>query len=378
MDKVWGRVIRRAILPEKADQILPFLLTEKCLYLLDQRRLPQEKVVKAFDHLEVKKAIKEMVVRGAPAIGIVGAIGFYLGAAKLLNKKRKFWDKRKLINKLKSIYKILVESRPTAVNLVHSLNHMMSVVEEFLQTLPLRVSYDDLSSLVEALKKKALAIWDWEISANLSMAEQGSNLLPEGGILTHCNTGALATGGFGTALGVIRASFAKGKNHIVYVDETRPFLQGTRLTAWELSRLNLPYRVITDNSAGFLMQKGLVKAVIVGADRISRNGDTANKIGTYSLAVLARYHGIPLYVAAPSSTFDLKISSGQEIPIEERSEKEVLTCGGKVLSPKGARALNFAFDVTPGSLITAFITEKGIIHPPFEENIPKTLIKESL
>jgi len=203
------------------------------------------------------------------------------------------------------------------------------------------------------------------------MAELGAELLPEGGILTHCNTGSLATGGYGTALGVIRKAYEKGKKILVYVDETRPFLQGARLTAWELSKLKIPYKIITDNSAGFLMRKGLIQAVIVGADRIARNGDTANKIGTYSLSVLAKVHGIPFYVAAPSSTFDLKTPKGENIPIEERNPEEVLHCGGKLIAPKKAKALNLAFDVTPSENITAFITEKGIIYPPFEENIKK-------
>ena len=377
MDKLWAKLKDEAILPKNVDQILPFVLTEDCLYLLDQRKLPQERVVKAKDHLEVRKAIKEMVVRGAPAIGITGAIGFYLGVKRLLDKRKKFIKKKELKQKLKRFYQTLAEARPTAVNLVHALNQMMNVAESILQNASALVSFEELRFLAEELRKKAISIWEWELAANLAMAEHGKDLLPEGGILTHCNTGALATGGYGTALGVIRASYSQGKKHLVYVDETRPFLQGTRLTAWELSRLNIPFRVITDNSAGFLMQQGLVKAVIVGADRITAKGDTANKIGTYSLAVLARYHGIPFYVAAPSSTFDLKLSSGAEIPIEERSEREVLTCGGKKLSPKGARALNYAFDVTPGSLITAFITERGIINPPFEENIPKTLAQGS-
>jgi len=375
--KLWTKLKEKALLPKNADHILPFVLTEDSLYLLDQRKLPQESVVKAKDHVEVRRAIKNMVVRGAPAIGIVGAIGFYLGVRRLLDKRKKVIEKKELKQKLRRFYQTLAEARPTAVNLVHALNQMMNKAEDVLQNVTSRVRYEELSFLAEELKKKAISIWEWELAANLSMAEHGKDLLPEGGILTHCNTGALATGGYGTALGVIRASFSQGKNHLVYVDETRPFLQGTRLTAWELSRLNLPYRIITDNSAGFLMQRGLVKAVILGADRITAKGDTANKIGTYSLAVLARHHGIPFYVAAPSSTFDLNLSSGAEIPIEERSEKEVLTCGGKNLSPKGARALNYAFDVTPASLITAFITERGIIYPPFEENIPKTLTEGS-
>ncbi|NPA40153.1 MAG: S-methyl-5-thioribose-1-phosphate isomerase [Thermodesulfobacteria bacterium] len=364
--------------PEGADKIKPFLWTEKGLYVLDQRKLPlEEKYILCDSIHKIRKAIKVLAVRGAPAIGICAGIGFVIGLENWLKKKE--LNKFK-VNKLRQVVgwitNLLATARPTAVNLFWALERQNKVFESFVKDKEV-LSKSEVEELLEILKKEALKIWEEDIKANLKMGEFGEKLLPEGGILTHCNTGALATGGYGTALGVIRSAWNKGKKILVYVDETRPLLQGARLTAWELSKLKISYKVITDNSAGFLMQLGKVKAVILGADRIAKNGDTANKIGTYALAVLAKYHGIPFYVAAPSSTFDLKAESKKDIPIEERSSCEVLNCFKSRITPPGAEALNFAFDITPGELITAFITEKGIIKPPFEQNIPKVVSHES-
>jgi len=367
---------KNAISPPQADFIKAFFLTEEALFILDQRKLPQkETYFKAETHRAVKRAIREMYVRGAPAIGIVGALGVYLGLKELKQRASFPLSLKKLFKSFDNLYLELASARPTAVNLFWALDRMKGLFENFLKTLEGndKIEEDDFHHLLEAAKIEALSIWEEDLVANLRMNVLGSEILPEGGILTHCNTGALATGGYGTALGVIRRAYEKGKKIQVWVDETRPFLQGARLTAWELSKLKIPFKIITDNSAGFLMKKGKVQAIIVGADRIALNGDTANKIGTYSLSVLARAHGIPFYIAAPSSTFDLKTSSGEEIPIEERSSREVLTCGGKEVAPARAKALNLAFDVTPAENITAFITERGIIYLPFKENILKLM-----
>ncbi|MFN4196966.1 MAG: S-methyl-5-thioribose-1-phosphate isomerase [Caldimicrobium sp.] len=359
--------------PKKVDIIKAFYWTESGLYILDQRKLPQKEVYyKADTYIKVKNSIKNMLVRGAPAIGIVGAIGFYIGV-KNLEKILSFPAKTKdLLMTLKRISSRLSSARPTAFNLFWALERMYNRALTFISEMEI-VRKRDWKDFIEGLKLEALAIWEEDIEGNLKMSELGATLLPEGGILTHCNTGALATGGYGTALGVIRKAYEMRKKILIYADETRPFLQGARLTAWELAKLKIPYKIITDNAAGFLMKKGLIQAVIVGADRITKNGDTANKIGTYSLAVLAKAHGIPFYVCAPSSTFDFKLTSGEEIPIEERNPKEVLFCRERKIAPKNAQALNLVFDVTPSHLISAIITEKGIIHPPYEQNLEKVL-----
>ncbi len=365
-------------LPHQADLIKTWIWTDKGLYLLDQRKLPlEEKYVFCNNIYKVRSAIKELVVRGAPAIGICAAIGFVIELKNYLTRfKKGFVLKTRLEEEIGKISNLLITARPTAVNLFWAVNRMRRICLKFLDRFKKQVNKESFFKLIEILEKEALKIWEEDIDGNLRMAEFGNKLLPEGGILTHCNTGALATGGYGTALGVIRKTFETKKKILVFVDETRPFLQGARLTAWELSKLKIPYKIITDNSAGFLMKKGEISAVIVGADRIAKNGDTANKIGTYSLAVLANYHGIPFFVAAPSSSFDLKISNGGEIPIEKRSPLEVLTCFKSKIAPPKAQAYNLAFDITPADLITAFITEKGVIYPPYEENILNTLRKD--
>ena len=315
------------------------------LKILNQLLLPKrEEWLTARDYLTVAKAIKDMVVRGAPAIGCVAAYGFVLGVK--YNKE----DPQK-------VYETLKNTRPTAVNLFWALDRMTKALREG-----------------KDIEAEAIAIEREDYETNLKIGENGEKLIPEGAkILTHCNTGALATAGWGTALGVIRSAHKKGKNVFVWVDETRPYLQGARLTAWELLKERIPHKIITDNTAGFLMKRGEVDAVIVGADRITLRGDVANKIGTYSLAVLAKEHKIPFYVAAPISTFDPRLISGQEIPIEERSPEEVKNCFGCQIAPDGSDALHLGFDVTPAELIDAIITERGVIERPNEEKIKKLL-----
>jgi methylthioribose-1-phosphate isomerase len=267
---------------------------------------------------------------------------------------------------LKRASELLASTRPTAVNLFWALERMMKVAQAHL---------DDAQKLASALEEEAIAIAREDVEANVRMGMYGATLIPEkANILTHCNAGALATAGYGTALGVIRTAHNQGKKVHVWVDETRPFLQGARLTAWELQKEGIPFTLISDNTAGMLMRSGMVDLIIVGADRIAANGDVANKIGTYSLAVLAKHHGIPFYVAAPTSTIDLNCRCGDEIPIEQRDDEEVLTVMGVRIAPKGAKAFNPAFDVTPNELITAIITERGIIKPPFEEGLRAILL----
>ncbi|WP_051920638.1 S-methyl-5-thioribose-1-phosphate isomerase [Thermodesulfobacterium hydrogeniphilum] len=364
--------------PAQVDIIKTWIWTEKGLYLLDQRKLPlEEKYILCDNIYKIRNAIRDLVVRGAPAIGICAAIGFAIEFKNYVsNIKKEEILKNKIEEEIGKISNLLATARPTAVNLFWAISKMRKLCLDFLENFKRKVPKKSLLELAEILEREALIIWEEDIKANLKMAEFGKGLLPEGGILTHCNTGALATGGYGTALGVIRKTSENKKKILVFVDETRPFLQGARLTAWELSKLKIPYKIITDNSAGFLMKRGEISAVVVGADRIAKNGDTANKIGTYSLAVLAHYHKIPFFIAAPSSTFDLQIESGEEIPIEERSPTEVLTCFKSKIAPPKSQAYNLAFDITPGDLITAFITEKGIILPPYKENILKTIKNE--
>ncbi|OAI51155.1 S-methyl-5-thioribose-1-phosphate isomerase [Betaproteobacteria bacterium SCGC AG-212-J23] len=313
-------------------KVEPIRWTGKRLELLDQRLLPGKKKYVACQTAEqVAKAIKDMVVRGAPAIGCAAAFGVVLskGSSKA--------------------YAVLAKSRPTAVNLFWALERMKKAKD---------------------LENEARAIFDEDLAGNRAMGELGATLIPERArVMTHCNTGALATAGYGTALGVIRAS--KNKRISVIANETRPYLQGARLTAWELVQEGIPCTLITDNMAGHLMSRGEVDVVIVGADRIAANGDVANKIGTYTLAVLAKRHGIPFYVVAPRSTFDLKISSGKQIPIEERPAAEVTGYRGVRWAPDGISVRNPAFDVTPAELITGIVCERAVILAPDREKIAK-------
>jgi methylthioribose-1-phosphate isomerase len=323
--------------------------------MLDQRLLPHREVYRVCrNYDQVADAIRKMVIRGAPAIGVAAAMGVALGALKA---PAKTFDRD-----FERILLILGKTRPTAVNLFWALGRMRQVYSEN------RSGGVDL--VKRALKDEAQKIYKEDIAANKQIGKNGASLLRNAKqIMTHCNAGALATAGYGTALGVIRALKESGKEFEVFVNETRPFLQGARLTAWELKKEKIPATLITDSMAGYLMQQGRVDAVVVGCDRVAANGDVANKIGTYTIAVLARRHGIPFFVAGPTSSIDVNCASGKDIPIEQRDAKEVSHIFGKALAPKGMRVLNPAFDVTSQDLITAIITEKGVIHPPYQQNI---------
>lgn len=328
--------------------------------LLDQTWLPEEVVMLTIrDFHELARAIREMRVRGAPAIGLAAAYGVVLGLQDLE-------DETSLDRRFQEVVEELRRTRPTAVNLSWALGRMARALE--------RNRGLGLAQLKEALLAEAERIHREDIEANRAIGRFGAELLPKGAtLLTHCNAGALATGGYGTALGVVRTAWELGKLEKVLVSETRPLLQGARLTAWELEQEGIPYELITDSMAGWLMARGEAGAVVVGADRIARNGDTANKIGTYALAVLAHHHKIPFYVAAPSSTLDPAISTGQEIPLEERDPAEVTQIRGLRIAPVGAKARNPAFDVTPHELISAIITEHSLLRPPFGEAIADVL-----
>lgn len=329
------------------------------VYMLDQRLLPGEEVYWEYSTAEqVAKAIEEMVIRGAPAIGVAAAMGIALGMLEPHSDTGAHFD---------AICKRMSKTRPTAVNLFWAIDRMQRKFAE-LQGLPLAKVRSEL--VLEAQK-----VYLEDIEANRRMGVFGNELVPKvARILTHCNAGALATAGYGTALGVIRASVEHGKKVEVFADETRPYLQGARLTAWELHKDNIPVTLITDSMAGFFMKQKKVDLVIVGADRIAGNGDVANKIGTYTVAVLAKANGLPFYVAAPISTVDLKLKSGDEIPIEERSEKEVVEINGKRMAPEGIAVRHPAFDVTPNELVTAIITERGIARPPYTESLRKLMV----
>jgi len=320
------------------------------LYIIDQRILPQKEVILKLDKVKkVYEAIKELKIRGAPLIGCVSAYGVVVSF--LENKKFPF---ERLKKRIKNDINFLKSSRPTAYNLFYALNRMERVIDNH--------NINDKRELFENLLKEADSIYKEDLDACYRIGLFGSRLIKTGmNILTHCNAGGLATSGFGTALAPIYVAKQKGKKIHVYVDETRPVLQGARLTCWELEKNRIPYTLICDNMAGYLMSKRKIDIVITGADRIAKNGDTANKIGTYSLAVLANYHKIPFYIAAPISTFDFDIEDGSKIPIEERDEEEIKKINGKYISPKKAKVFNPAFDVTPNNLITGFITEKGIL-----------------
>ena len=336
--------------------------TEEGVMMIDQRLLPTEEVYPVFkNYLEVAFAIKEMVVRGAPAIGVAASMGVALGvrdaAADTPEKLDGIFD---------HICEVLAATRPTAVNLFWGIERMRGLYQR------LRSENKSLNEIRAALVDEAKLVHKEDIEANRSMGRFGADLIPDGAtVLTHCNAGALATAGYGTALGVIRAAVEAGKKVAVYADETRPFLQGARLTAWELHKDEIPVTLITDNMAGHFMKLGKIDCVVVGADRIASNGDAANKIGTYSVAVLAKENNLPFYVAAPISTLDLNIETGEQIPIEERSELEVSHIKGIQLSPDGISIANPAFDVTPNRYISAIITEKGIARPPFKESLKK-------
>jgi len=326
--------------------------------LLDQTRLPQEEVyLELTDYHDVASAIKEMKIRGAPAIGVAAAYGIALGVLKTSAK-----SKDEFLVKLRSVTQTMAATRPTAQNLFRVINRMKQIAE----------AGEDVEDIRKALVSEAIKIHSEEAEATRKLAQFGAELIQDGfTILTHCNTGALATAGYGTALGVIKHAKEQSKNIMVFATETRPLLQGARLTAWELKKSSIPFTLITDSMAGHFISRGKISCVIIGADRITSNGDTANKIGSYTLAVLAMEHGIPFYVAAPTTTIDLSLASGDDIPIEERSPQEVTHIQGVAIAPEGTKALNPAFDVTPHHYITAIITEKGIIKEPYIERLKK-------
>lgn len=325
--------------------------------LLDQRRLPaEESYLRLRKVEEVAEAIETLAVRGAPAIGCAAAMGIALAAAEIRTT-----DVASLPGALEPSFERLARTRPTAVNLFWALDRMREVVQR-----ESRAPDASPAALFEALVREAQRILDEDVESCHAIGRAGCELVPEGArILTHCNAGALATGGYGTALGVVRAATEQGRKISVLADETRPALQGARLTAWELARDAIPVTVLTDNMAGHLMHQGEVDLVLVGADRVAANGDTANKIGTYPLAVLAREHGLPFYVAVPLSSIDLATPNGDAIPLEERGRAEVAEFGGQSVVPRGVPIRHPAFDVTPARYITAFVTEKGVVKPPY-------------
>jgi methylthioribose-1-phosphate isomerase len=334
--------------------------TEEGVVMIDQRLLPVEEQYPIFrTYQEVAEAIREMVVRGAPAIGVAAAMGIALGVKQSVHE-----DRTALAEEFEQICQFLAATRPTAVNLFWAIDRMRALFDRLMgEGVP-------LDRLRHAMVEEACAIHEADIAANRSMGRFGADLIPdEATVLTHCNAGALATAGYGTALGVIRAAVDAGKKVAVIADETRPFLQGARLTAWELQHDSIPVTLITDNMAGHFMQRGRIDCVVVGADRIAANGDVANKIGTYSVAVLAKENGIPFYVAAPISTLDLTMETGASIPIEERSTREVTHVREVALAPAGIEVANPAFDVTPNRYVAAIITERGIARPPFVESL---------
>jgi methylthioribose-1-phosphate isomerase len=325
--------------------------------MIDQTKLPREVVyVTCKNYEEVAVAIVDMIIRGAPAIGVAAAMGVAIGAQQA--------DASRLDEEMERICARLAGTRPTAVNLFWAIDRMKRLYAS-LRGKP-------VEEIRAALVAEAQLVKEEDIEINRAMGRHGAPLVPEGKtVLTHCNAGALATAGYGTALGVIRAAIESGKKIDVFADETRPFLQGARLTAWELQQDGIPTTLITDNMAGYFMRQGRIGCVVVGADRIASNGDVANKVGTYSVAVLAKENNVPFYVAAPISTLDLTLASGDQIPIEQRSAKEVTEVFGVPVAPEGIGVQNPAFDVTPSRYVTAIITERGVARAPFEDSLRK-------
>jgi methylthioribose-1-phosphate isomerase len=343
--------------------VLPTIARENdVVVMIDQRKLPgQEVYVRCRTAAEVAKAIKSMVIRGAPAIGVAAAMGIALSM-----RKSSATGTQKFATEFFKACELMAATRPTAVNLFWAIDRMKRAFAAAAE------AGESVDQIKDRLDREAEAIHDEDVASCRAMGAFGAAVVPgEARILTHCNAGALATAGYGTALGVIRGAVEAGKQVAVFADETRPFLQGARLTAWELVRDGINTTVITDNMAGALMSQGRVNFVVVGADRIAANGDTANKIGTYGVALLAREHGIPFYVAAPLSTIDLKTPDGSKIPIEERNPKEVTHVGPARVAPDGAAVWNPAFDVTPARLIAGIITERGIFRPPYVDSLKR-------
>lgn len=323
--------------------------------MIDQRLLPARELIRTYrDYKGVAEAIRTMVVRGAPAIGVAAAMGVALGMKGVEGKRAR--------TRFETVARTLKATRPTAVNLAWALERMKRVLEENLSL--------DADRLFRRMRDEAIAIYREDIEINRALGRYGAELLPDPcSVLTHCNAGALATAGYGTALGIVRAARESGRKVSVYADETRPFLQGSRLTAWELHKDRIPVTVIADNMAATVLRSGRVNCVVVGTDRTAANGDVANKIGTYPLAVMARRHGVPFYVAAPLSSIDLECASGEQIPIEQRSPREIAEFGGKQITPKGVAIFNPAFDVTPARLVTAIVTERGVAYPPYRKSL---------
>src|SRR5690242_4220982 len=336
--------------------------TDAGVRFIDQTRLPTEEIyVTCRDYREVAAAIRDMIVRGAPAIGVSAAMGVALGV-----RDSKANNVAELRPEFDEICNTLAGTRPTAVNLFWAIQRMRDRFEE--------LSQEPLSTIKRELIEEAQRMYLADIAACKMMGRNGAVLMPSsGGVLTHCNAGALATCGYGSALGVIRAAVEVGKKIHVFADETRPFLQGSRLTAWELTKDGIPTTVISDNMAGAMMKQRKIDAVVVGADRIAANGDVANKIGTYNVAVLARHHEIPFYVAAPFSTIDMTLADGSSIPIEFRDRNEMTHMSGVQIAPPDAKVINPAFDVTPHELVTAIITERGAIKMPFDVNLKEAM-----
>ena len=340
----------------------PIEWTDRGVAMLDQRKLPAEEVSYTYtDYREVAKAIREMVIRGAPAIGVAAAMGVALGVQK---------SAAKTIEELKSEFAVICETlsktRPTAVDLFWALERMKTRFAELMR------SHLDIAGIRQALIKEAQEVHEEKKSTDEAIGRFGAEFMPkEGHVMTQCNAGALATAGIGTALGVIRVAYQQGRKLHVLVPETRPYLQGARLTAWELHRAGIPLTVITDNMVGHFLKTGKVGAIVTGADRIAANGDTANKIGTYSMAVLAKENNIPFYIAAPISTFDMSIQSGEQIPIEERSSAEVTHIQGVRIAPADVAAAHPAFDVTPNRYIAAIFTERGVAKAPYTESLAR-------
>jgi len=334
--------------------------TDQGVVMIDQTRLPREETyVTCRSYQEVADAIRRMVIRGAPAIGVAAAMGVALGMLRC--------DSQDPDREFERICATLAATRPTAVNLFWAIERM--------QKLYYGLRGRPIGEIQARLVEEARRIQAEDVAVNQAIGRNGAELMPDGKtVLTHCNAGALATAGYGTALGVIRAAVAAGKRIDVFADETRPFLQGARLTAWELMRDGIRTTVITDNMAGHFLKSGRIGCVIVGADRIAGNGDVANKIGTYSVAVLAKENGVPFYVAAPVSTLDLKLATGEEIPIEQRPAVEVTHVGGLQITPDGVSVENPAFDVTPARYVTAIITERGVARPPYEESLRRLVL----
>jgi len=345
---------------DKKEMIQTLEWTDQGVRFIDQTKLPTEETyVTCRTHEQVADVIRTMVVRGAPAIGVAAAMGIALGVNN--SKAETVGD---LKRELDQICDNMGKTRPTAVNLFWAIHRMQEKFE--------RIRIRPIAQIKQGLVEESKRMHAEDIAANQAMGRHGATLMPsEGGVLTHCNAGALATAGYGTALGVIRAAVEQGKKIHVYADETRPFLQGSRLTAWELMKDGIPTTVISDSMAGALMKQGKIGAIVVGADRIAANGDVANKIGTYTVAVLAKENGIPFYVAAPISTVDLACPDGDKIPIEQRNPREVTHIGGKQMVPDGVSIENPAFDVTPARYVAAIITERGIVRAPYLESLQK-------